>query len=1084
MLTGLLVFVALAAIVVAAAVVVWTTALKDTELPGWVTAVIGSDDEDPATRIPTVSSESGEDQATRFPQEVRMIDINPSPRIVTLNGEGQSQQLSVQGFYSDGTTGELAKISDAEFSYTSSDPSVAEVSADGLITSLKAGGADITVTYGGFDAEVPVLVWGEIRQIPPIDPERVLEIDDDGTAIVLNRVMVELEPGYGPADAEDLAAYAGGRIIFEYETFPGYIVEIPAATEGELQAVLSAFDADNRVTTAYPDMLSSAAQGLGIESSDNIITDNAYIITEMNVAWPLLNQVPNLNPVIVFVIDTEYLHGGIPLKATSWRGTARSVIYNEFGDTDVFGSPSDFKDGQIVTWESNNGRIHVGDIVEGASNLQHGTAVVSILAAANNIPANPLGFSGVISSVNHLQYDIVFYAAGENSNLKVEGVITALSQINALEHIYPYRDQVAVVNLSLSVNCKKTWWFDCFDDTDPVSKGFGGNLFRLIQEMKETTFVVSAGNIGEKDIYKNNDVSAKKAIPALFSKYLDNVITVGGTTFDGTSSAYGTSSVWSLYSNYGGGVTVAAPYKVHAVNADPTGKHCYEDRVYDGYSGCNGTSFSAPLVSGTVALIKALNPQLSPSQIRDLLVSQGNRSESACIKGPYPTPTPSTTPRPGALPVPTVTPVPTPVPCSNPNDQLPILDAGAVINHLLMSVRNDIRPKAEPSLEVSGQEMIFNLPVTNNSDYGWKLIIDALALGPSGEFLVASPTWEGLEEPPVNGTKFVVPGHSTINLIMKFKEVKPHQVGIWNVQVNMFWEGEPTNSIWSRVWPIEIVPDDFSSVRPPPTQTTAAPVPTRAPTPRPTVMLTPTPGAGNACVVAPLREDWDPAYRYRTINLFSFEKPAHSHLMLKYGVGNPGASRDLFYLDVNVISHLGTFTSYNNLPMAELNINSGEAFTFIEYVVPDGGGDQHASELQQRKAWEKFDDSCPIHVDIAVYADPDKKKLLDNLLTKIDFKVENDARLVVEEDPEGAANAEVAEDLFSIFKCVQQIPDEVRSDIVTTLVVVGLFERASDANDVFTNYYSFVEAVKPLVREDPSLLPLVRELISPYCSGN
>ena len=97
-----------------------------------------------------------------------MIDINPSPRIVALNGQGQSQQLSVQGFYSDGTTGELADILDAKFSYTSSDPSVAEVSADSLITSLKASGADITVTYGGFDADVPVLVWGEIRQIPPI----------------------------------------------------------------------------------------------------------------------------------------------------------------------------------------------------------------------------------------------------------------------------------------------------------------------------------------------------------------------------------------------------------------------------------------------------------------------------------------------------------------------------------------------------------------------------------------------------------------------------------------------------------------------------------------------------------------------------------------------------------------------------------------------------------------------------------------------------------------------------------------------------------------------------------------------------
>ena len=42
---------------------------------------------------------------------------------------------------------------------------------------------------------------------------------------MLNRVIVELNPGYDTGDAEDIAAELGGEVVFSYSTFPGYVIE-------------------------------------------------------------------------------------------------------------------------------------------------------------------------------------------------------------------------------------------------------------------------------------------------------------------------------------------------------------------------------------------------------------------------------------------------------------------------------------------------------------------------------------------------------------------------------------------------------------------------------------------------------------------------------------------------------------------------------------------------------------------------------------------------------------------------------------------------------------------------------------------
>ena len=123
-----------------------------------------------------------------------MVDITTEPRIVSFDNPGESVRLTLRGYYSDGTVGQLAAIPGAELTFTSTDPDVAQVSSDGVVTGVEAGGVDVEVSYGGFTAEVPVLVFEPFEPLPAIDPERVVPNADDGTAIVLNQLMVELQP--------------------------------------------------------------------------------------------------------------------------------------------------------------------------------------------------------------------------------------------------------------------------------------------------------------------------------------------------------------------------------------------------------------------------------------------------------------------------------------------------------------------------------------------------------------------------------------------------------------------------------------------------------------------------------------------------------------------------------------------------------------------------------------------------------------------------------------------------------------------------------------------------------------------------
>lgn len=329
--------------------------------------------------------------------------------------------------------------------------------------------------------------------------------------------------------------------------------------------------------------LNDIVSGLTVESMTKPDIDRLRLADEVEYAAPDMPVYVQAIPTINEMAGTWYLNnlgtGPMSLCSVSFTpGNDHKVLdawkqVDSMGltpgqdtvigmsDTGIF--PNKDFDGKILK------RLYVRDgqtFEGGVDQMGHGTWTSGIAAAGmNGVRPIGLAYGAKLFSVGFIQCDGGLFSDGLLSIAKL--IEAKKSGVN-----------VVVINMSWGCQC---------DDPD-LRKAFIDIYNAAITE--DITLVVAAGN----------GASSAPAIPAVVMKDIDGAISVGAV--DGRFMR-------TYFSNYGDDAEIGAA-GCGVIGATT---------VVFGYQVNDGTSASAPLVSGTVALLKSVRPDLKPSDIEMIL---------------------------------------------------------------------------------------------------------------------------------------------------------------------------------------------------------------------------------------------------------------------------------------------------------------------------------------------------------------------------------------------------------------------------------------------------------------------------------
>jgi subtilisin family serine protease len=301
--------------------------------------------------------------------------------------------------------------------------------------------------------------------------------------------------------------------------------------------------------------------------NDSFITDQWYLDKiQAFEAWDITTGDPS---VLLGVIDTGIQWDHPDLRNVIWVNEAEDLNHNGTLDSlDLNGVDDDgngFVD-DVIGWDFTDALPFpaYGDFLvrdnDPYDEMGHGTAVAGIVVSQGN---NLWGTAGVAHGCKLL----CLRAGNSEGFLQEDDVAAAI--------LYSLLMGVRAVNMSFGDHL-----------VSPL-------LREIVQYASEQGLVMvcSAGNHGSDEIH--------------YPSGYDQTICVGAT---------GLNDEWASFSNVGSSLDLVAP-----------GRQIFSTLLGNQwglfYGSGNGTSFSAPVVTGVVGLILSVNPSLDPEQVRDVLNS-------------------------------------------------------------------------------------------------------------------------------------------------------------------------------------------------------------------------------------------------------------------------------------------------------------------------------------------------------------------------------------------------------------------------------------------------------------------------------
>ena len=172
------------------------------------------------------------------------------PALITFINVGDSASLSIKGYYSNR---EIVDF-DGDISFSSTNPDSVSVDENGRVIALSSGGADIVASHGEFSVDVPIIVYGEIKFPPKVDPDMIGIVSsiDPETPVVLNRVVVDMQPGCDFERARILAESIGGEVVFSFGSLNSHMIEFDPSVI-KLEDALTKLESNPTVKKVFVD---------------------------------------------------------------------------------------------------------------------------------------------------------------------------------------------------------------------------------------------------------------------------------------------------------------------------------------------------------------------------------------------------------------------------------------------------------------------------------------------------------------------------------------------------------------------------------------------------------------------------------------------------------------------------------------------------------------------------------------------------------------------------------------------------------------------------------------------------------------
>ena len=442
--------------------------------------------------------------------------------------------------------------------------------ADGVVTSIAPGGVDVVATHRGVSTYAPIIVYAPFVPVPPFDPSRVVRLGDDGPEIVVNRLIVEpAGDAYDPALARAIAADYGANVLRDWDALGKFLLEFGIDRLDALGDILSRMEQDRRVASWQLDFMFEPAQSGPSEDPDS--PSFAYAVARIPEAADILADIATLFPVHIAVIDNFF-----PKSLSRNQHQLQRELLDLFPNArDVYFPDwqcgKDDEDDNRVRRPRRPGQVQGDDEDEN----EHGTAVTSVISGSDE-QVKIIGSAGKV--VPHFLHLYCHNGAADS----IENSINHMKKTTGTANW--------IVNMSFAAG-----------HCNLIKQGFA-RLWRpqscdygvMFRGMSDAIFVAGAGN---------SPVDVRDIVPAAFAADNDNVIAIGGLVhqIDPPNRVCGFA--------YGDGITVAAEgARIHFRSTNGTIE----------FSG--GTSLAAPLVSGVAAMLRSINPELTPGEISEIIV--------------------------------------------------------------------------------------------------------------------------------------------------------------------------------------------------------------------------------------------------------------------------------------------------------------------------------------------------------------------------------------------------------------------------------------------------------------------------------